>query len=105
MEIIYKGTLYQVPMLSPIAIDAIRLYNVSTKLSINARLYDKSGGVPNADGLYEYEMEIEPSVSGTMPVGVYNLELISAGGGGEPIIVAYYENYAKVKESSWQPQS
>ena len=105
MEIIYKGTMYQVPMTSPSTIDAVRLYNLSTKTKVAVTLIEKNGGAQNADGMYEYEIVIDPSISGSMPVGVYNLELISAGTGGEPIIVAYYENYAKVKESSWQPQS
>ena len=102
MEIIYKGTLYQVPITSPTEIDDARLYNLSTGVVVDL---DLKGGTQNANGMYEYELEATPAESGNIPVGIYNLELVSIGASGEPIIVACYENYAKVKESSWQHQS
>lgn len=101
MEIIYKGTLYTVPVVSPTAIDGARLYNLATQSSIDTTLTAKNNGNANGDGFYEYDMELTPAVTASIPQGIYNLELFSRDSDNNPIIQAYYENYAKVKESSF----
>lgn len=95
MEIIYKGTLYVAPIVSPTEISGARLYNLATQTYIDTTLERSS------DGGYNYTMSLSPSDTASIPQGVYNLELFSTDSEGNPIIEAYYENYAKVKESSF----
>lgn len=116
MEIIYKGTLYTAPIVSPTEISGARLYNLAMQVKIDALLESKGkcleNGKLDANGKYElYEMQISPSTtsndgvdyvgSASIPQGIYNLELFSMDVDNNPIIQAYYENYAKVKESSF----
>lgn len=101
MEIIYKGTLYTAPVVSPTVISGARLYNLATQSSIAASLTPKNGNDANSEGLYEYDMELAPAVTASIPQGIYNLEMFSMDADNNPIIQAYYENYAKVKESSF----
>lgn len=98
MEIIYKGTLYTVPIVSPTALDAARLYNLATQSCIITKLVDKSTA---GSSTHDYEITLEPTDTASIPQGIYNLELYSVDTDGNPIIQAYYENYAKVKESSF----
>lgn len=97
MEVIYKGTLYTVPVTSPAALDGARLYNLATQTYIDATLTS----VSEESGTYNYTMSLTPEDTASIPQGVYNLELFSNNKSGDPIIQAYYENYAKVKESSF----
>lgn len=99
MEIIYKGTLYAVPVVSPTAISGARLYNLATQTYIVAEL---TGGEDGAGGSYGYEMKLTPNVTASIPQGIYNLELFSIDEDGNTIIQAYRENYAKVKETSFR---
>ena len=116
MEIIYKGTLYTAIVVSPTTISGARLYNLAMQVKIDTQLTWKGkcleNGEPDDNGEYElYEIQISPSTtsndgvdyigSASIPQGIYNLELFSMGTGDAPIIQAYYENYAKVKESSF----
>lgn len=96
MEIIYKGTLYTVPIGSPSAIDGARLYNLATQTYVDAKLTSSNG-----EQAYNYTMTLSPEKTASIPQGIYNLELFSVGTSNAPIIEAYYENYAKVKESSF----
>lgn len=97
MEVIYKGTLYTVPIFSPSEIDGARLYNLATQTYVIATLEHLS----TEDGTYSYTLTLTPTDTASIPQGVYNLELFSTDTDGNPIIEAYYENYAKVKESSF----
>lgn len=99
MITIYKGTLYEVPILSPTKLDGARLYNLATRTTINMDLKYES----NIDGNYSYKAEIVASNTAKMPQGIYNLELY-AGQAGSEVIASYYENYAKVTESSFTQQ-
>lgn len=116
MEIIYKGTLYTAPIVSPTAIEGARLYNLAMQVKIDTQLTSKGKCLENGEldvsGKYElYEMQISPSTtskngvdyvgSASIPQGIYNLELFSMDTDNNPVIEAYYENYAKVKESSF----
>jgi hypothetical protein len=98
MEIIYKGTLYAAPVVSPTEISGARLYNLATQTYIVAEL---KGGEDGASDSYGYEMKLTPAMTASIPQGIYNLELFSMDTDNNPIIQAYYENYAKVKESSF----
>lgn len=98
MEIIYKGTLYTAPVVSPTEISGARLYNLATQTYIEAELIE---GENSAVGNYNYEMKLTPTMTASIPQGIYNLELFSIDSDNNPIIQAYYENYAKVKESSF----
>lgn len=98
MEIIYKGTLYTAPVVSPTEISGARLYNLATQTYIVAELIEGEGSVV---GNYNYEMKLTPAMTASIPQGIYNLELYSMDADNNPIIQAYYENYAKVKESSF----
>lgn len=97
MEIIYKGTLYTVPVLSPKEIDGARLYNLATQTYIETLLM---GGEKDENGMFQYAIKLTPGNTASAPQGIYNLELFSNTTDGV-IIEAYYENYAKVKESSF----
>lgn len=124
MEIIYKGTLYTVPVISPTNITGARLYNLAMQAYVQIKLSeaeevpvtDKEGNqVFDEDGNpvinYKHTLTIYPTTTeedgvtytGTsdIPQGIYNLELFSRNSDNNPIIQAYYENYAKVKESSF----
>jgi hypothetical protein len=98
MEVIYKGTLYTAPIVSPTEISGARLYNLATQTYIVAELTE---GEDSAVGNYNYEMKLTPAMTASIPQGIYNLELFSMDVDNNPIIQAYYENYAKVKESSF----
>lgn len=98
MEIIYKGTLYTAPIVSPTEISGARLYNLATQTYIVAELIE---GENSAAGNYNYKMKLTPAMTASIPQGIYNLELFSVDTDNNPIVEAYYENYAKVKESSF----
>jgi hypothetical protein len=100
MEIIYKGTQYSTAIKSPRTISGARLYNLATQIHIDATL---GSGTQGSDGMYTYNMSISPSQTASIPQGIYNLELFSTAN-GVTSIEAYYENYAKVKESSFTQQ-
>ena len=100
MEVIYKGTLYTVPIVSPKPIDGARLYNLATQSYIDTTLAAKNNG-QQTNGMYEYDMTLSPTDTASIPQGIYNLELFSKDSSDQPIIEAYYEKYAKVKESSF----
>lgn len=119
MEIIYKGTLYTALIVSPVAIKGARLYNLAMQVKIDTQLTPKGkcleDGTLDDSGKYElYEIQISPSTtsnngvdyigSASIPQGIYNLELFSMDTDNNPIIQAYYENYAKVKESSFSKE-
>lgn len=97
MEIIYKGTLYEVPVIAPYTIDGARLYNLATQTYITTTLTF----VSEENGNHNYTMTLTPEETASIPQGIYNLELFSMTPSGFPTIHAYYENYAKVKESSF----
>ena len=99
MITIYKGTKYEVPIESPDQLSGARLYNLATRTTIEMELDEGA----NTDGVYLHKAEIMPANTATMPQGMYNLELYSGEEGSE-VIVAYYENYAKVTESSFTQQ-
>lgn len=123
MEIIYKGTLYEVPVISPTEISGARLYNLAMQAYVQIKL-SEAEEVPVTDEEgnqvldedenpvinYKHTLTIYPTTTeedgvtytGTsdIPQGIYNLELYSMSD-GSPVIQAYYENYAKVKESSF----
>lgn len=123
MEIIYKGTLYEVPVISPTEIIGARLYNLAMQVYVQIKLSaaeevgvtdEEGNAVLDEDGNqlvnYKHTLTIYPTTTeeegitytGTsdIPQGIYNLELYSMSS-GSPVIQAYYENYAKVKESSF----
>lgn len=97
MEIIYKGTLYTAPIVSPTEISGARLYNLATQTYIVAELIEEDSAVGN----YNYEMKLTPAMTASIPQGIYNLELFSMDNDNNPIVEAFRENYAKVKESSF----
>lgn len=123
MEIIYKGTYYEVPVISPTEISGARLYNLAMQVYVQIKLSEaeevpvtneEGNPVLDEDGNpvinYQYALTIYHTTTedngvtytGTsdIPQGIYNLELYSMSSDG-PVIQAYYENYAKVKESSF----
>ena len=51
-------------------------------------------------GMTEYTVSLSADKTKAMPVGIYNLEVIRAGEGGEPIMDYYKKDYAEVVESS-----
>lgn len=108
--------MYTAPIVSPTAIEGARLYNLAMQVKIDTQLTSKGkcleNGELDASGKYQlYEMQIFPSTtsdngvdyvgSASIPQGIYNLELFSMDTNNNPVIEAYYENYAKVKESSF----
>lgn len=108
--------MYTAPIVSPTAIKGARLYNLAMQVKIDTQLTPKGKCLENGEldgsGEYElYEMQISPSTtskngvdyvgSASIPQGIYNLELFSMDTNNNPVIEAYYENYAKVKESSF----
>ena len=96
MIIIYKGTLYEVPIHTPYEITGARLYNLATRTTVHMTL-----STPTVeDGIYKYEATITAAETAKQPQGIYNLELYSGEAGSE-VIEAYYENYAKIVESSF----
>ena len=116
MKIIYKGTLHEDIVVAPTVLSGARLYNRAMQVKIDMQLTSKGScledGTPDPTGTYQlYDMQIFPTTttiggveyigSAATPQGIYNLELFSTDASGNPIIEAYYENYAKVVESSF----
>lgn len=97
MEVIYKGTLYEVPITSPVQLNGARLYNLAMQEVIVCAIQNEV----SVDGVWKYDMLLSPAETAAIPQGVYNLELYSLDADSNPILTAYYENYAKVKESSF----
>ena len=96
MIIIYKGTLYEVPIHTPYEINGARLYNLATRTVVNMILSEPKV----EEGVYKYTATITAAETAQQPQGIYNLELY-IGETGSEVIKAYYENYAKIKESSF----
>lgn len=96
MEIIYKGTLYEVSIHAPYEINGARLYNLATRTTVYMTLSKPT----QEDGIYKYIATINASETAKQPQGIYSLELYDGKAGSE-VIKAYYENYAKIKESSF----
>lgn len=116
MKIIYKGTLHKDIVIAPTVLSGARLYNRAMQVKVDMHLTDKGScledGTLDVAGTYHlYDIEIFPPTttiggveyigSASTPQGLYNLELFSVDLDGNPIIEAYYENYAKVVESSF----
>lgn len=106
MGIIYKGTKYEVPIESPMQLVGARLYNLATRTVVNMVLSDEQlVEITNDEGevtssYYTYNASIAAADTAKIPQGIYNLELYNGDVGSE-VIVAYYEHYAQVKESSF----
>lgn len=118
MEIIYKGTKFEVGIESAATLAGAHLYNLAMQRAINVEI--KANGTKsgtddegNATTLTIYKLTVYPNDvtdgngnilytgSASIPQGIYNLELYSLDGDGNPVIKYYEENYAKVKESSF----
>ena len=97
MEKIYQGGEFSVPILSANAVDMVVFYNKATKHKVNANIQDDG---TNADGQNQYTVSLSADETKAMLVGIYNLEVIRAGEGGEPIMDYYKKDYAEVVESS-----
>lgn len=116
MKIIYKGTLHTDIVIAPTTLVGARLYNRAMQVKINMQLTEEGpcleNGTPDTAGTYKlYTIQIFPSTltidsveyigSASIPQGIYNLELFRIDKDDNPIIEAYYDNYAKVVESSF----
>lgn len=118
MEIIYKGTKFEVEIKSAATLAGAHLYNLAMQRAVNVEI--KSNGTEsetdnegNTTTLTKYKLTVYPNDvtdsnsdiiytgSVSIPQGIYNLELYSLDSKGNPVIEYYKENYAKVKESSF----
>jgi hypothetical protein len=97
MEVIYRGTVYTVPVISPIELYGARLYNVATKKIINSSLTLDSSD----ENIYKYTLKIEHNETLIAPQGIYNLELYRIDGKGDAVVEACHEGYAKLKDTSF----
>ena len=118
MEIIYKGTKFEVDIKSAATLAGAYLYNLAMQRAINVEITangtesgtDDEG---NTITLTKYKLIVYPNDvidsngdtlytgSASIPQGIYNLELYSIDSDGNPVVEYYIENYAKVKESSF----
>ena len=118
MEIIYKGTKFEVDIKSAATLAGAYLYNLAMQRAINVEITangtesgtDDEG---NTITLTKYKLIVYPNDvidsngdtlytgSASIPQGIYNLELYSLDRDNNPVIEYYKENYAKVKESSF----
>ena len=96
MEKIYQGGEFSVPILSANAVDSVVFYSLSTQHKEHASITEGS----TTDGMTLYTVSLSADQTKAMPVGIYNLEVIRAGEGGEPIMDYYKKDYAEVVESS-----
>lgn len=119
MKDIYKGTLHNDKIVTATSIDGARLYNLAMRVKVDMEITFSGtcleDGTLDSTGNYElYDVVIKPNDTidpntgditfygtASVPQGIYNLELFSLDASGNPIIEGYYENYAKVKESSF----
>lgn len=107
MKDIYKGTLYEDNIVSPRMIDRARLYNLATQTKVDMVMQVGGkcdiDGTKNEDGGYNlFNIRLKPSATAAIPQGIYNLELFSVDEDNNPIIEAYYTNFARVLESSFR---
>ena len=118
MEIIYKGTKFEVEIKSHATLAGAHLYNLAMQRAIKVEItangtesgIDDEG---NPITLTKYKLTVYPNDvtdgngdilytgSASIPQGIYNLELFSLDDDGNPVVEYYKENYAKVKESSF----
>lgn len=118
MEIIYKGTKFEVDIKSAATLAGAYLYNLAMQRAINVEITanDTESGTDdegNTITLTKYKLTVYPNDvidsngdilytgSASIPQGIYNLELYSIDSDGNPVVEYYIENYAKVKESSF----
>jgi hypothetical protein len=119
MKIIYKGTLHEDIVITPTVLDGARLYNRAMQVKVDMQLTLKGSCLENGTldptGSYKlYDVVIQPSNTvdpstgditfygtASVPQGIYNLELFSYDASNNPVIEGYYDNYAKVVESSF----
>lgn len=118
MEIIYKGTKFEVEIKSAATLAGAHLYNLAMQRAINVEITangtesgtDDEG---NTITLTKYKLIVYPNDvidsngdilytgSVSIPQGIYNIELYSLDSDDNPVIEYYEENYVKVKESSF----
>jgi hypothetical protein len=118
MEIIYKGTMFEVEIKSAAVLAGAHLYNLAMQRAINVEITangtesetDDEGNTTTSTKykLTVYTNDVTDSNgdilytgSASIPQGIYNLELYSLDSDGNAVIEYYKENYAKVKESSF----
>ena len=118
MEIIYKGTKFEVEIKSAATLAGAHLYNLAMQRAINVEITvnsteSETDDEGNTTTLTKYKLTVYPNDvtdsngdilytgSVSIPQGIYNLELYSLDSDGNPVIEYYKENYAKVKESSF----
>ena len=101
MEKIYQGGEFSVPILSANAVDMVVFYNKATKHKLNANIQDDGA---SEDGKNQYTVTLSAEQTKAMPVGIYDIEVVRAGDGGEPIMDYQKSDYAEVRESSLAQQ-
>lgn len=101
MEKIYQGGEFSVHILSANAVDMVVFYNKATKYKVNANIQDDG---TNADGQNQYTVTLSAEQTKAMPVGIYDIEVVRTGDGGEPIMDYQKSDYAEVCESSLSQQ-
>lgn len=117
MEIIYKGTKFEVEIKSAATLAGAHLYNLAMQRSINVEIAangteSETDGEGNTITLTKYKLTVYPNDkagsngdiltgSASIPQGIYNLELYSLDSDNNAVIEYYKENYVKVKESSF----
>ena len=118
MEIIYKGTKFEVEIKSAATLAGAHLYNLAMQRTINVEIAangteSETDDEGNTTTLTKYKLTVYPNDiagsngdilytgSASIPQGIYNLELYSLDSDNNAVIEYYKENYAKVKESSF----
>lgn len=118
MEIIYKGTKFEVEIKSAATLAGAYLYNLAMQRAIKVEITangteSETDDEGNTTTSTKYKLTVYPNDvtdsngdilytgSASIPQGIYNLELYSLDSDDNPVIEYYKENYAKVKESSF----
>lgn len=118
MEIIYKGTKFEVEIKSVATLAGAHFYNLAMRRDINVEITangteSETDDEGNTITVTIYKLTVYPNDvtnsngdilytgSASIPQGIYNLELYSLDDDDNPVIEYYHENYAKVKESSF----
>ena len=96
MVIIKQGEQHNIPIVSPVQLTGVRLFNVSTGVFEEAVLGEETMSGSN----YTYYSELSALQTLAMPLGVYDLELCS-GSGASLHIEATKVRYAKIVKSSF----
>lgn len=104
MDLIYQGTSYERNFRSvdgaEIGASEVYLYNRIRKKAFRIQTEEKEDEETEENGIYRTIFRLSPDITAIMPVGVYDLQIITPDENEEASVRYYERNFVKVVASA-----